>query len=116
MCHVLIIEDDWFIAEHIEEVARDGGATSVDRAETEADAICAAVANPPSVILSDVQLAEGTGPAAVWEIRSRLGPCPVIFITATPEACEPCDYAAAILRKPIAPPEVIRIFQTVAPV
>ena len=60
MCHVLVIEDEWIIGEHIEAIAREGGASSVDRAETEQEAIDAALANPPAVILSDVKLAEGT--------------------------------------------------------
>ena len=116
MCHVLVIEDDWLIAEHIEMIARESGASSVDRAETEQEAIDAALANPPAVILSDVKLAEGTGPNAVWTIREQLGPCPVIFITGTPEACEPCDYAHAILDKPLQPHSIIDAFRAVAPV
>ncbi len=76
MCHVLVIEDEWLIGEHIEAIAREGGASSVDRAETEQEAIDAALANPPAVILSDVKLAEGTGPNAVWAIRKRLGRVP----------------------------------------
>ncbi len=116
MCHVLVIEDEWLIGEHIEAIAREGGASSVDRAETEQEAIDAALANPPAVILSDVKLAEGTGPKAVWAIRSRLGPCPVIFITGTPEACEPCDYAHAILDKPLQPHRIIDAFRAVVPV
>lgn len=39
MCHVLIIEDDPFIAMHIEDVLRDGGAATVVIAITEGDAI-----------------------------------------------------------------------------
>ena len=116
MCHVLVIEDEWLIGEHIEAIAREGGASSVDRAETEQEAIDAALANPPAVILSDVKLAKGTGPNAVWAIRERLGACPVIFITGTPEACEPCDYAHAILEKPLQPDRIISAFRAVAPV
>ena len=116
MCHVLIIEDEWLIGEHIEVIAREHGASSVDRAETEQEAIAAAMANPPAVILSDVKLAEGTGPNAVQAIRAQLGPCPVIFITGTPEACEPCDYAHVILDKPLAPSKIIAAFRAVAPI
>ncbi|RYY15459.1 MAG: response regulator [Alphaproteobacteria bacterium] len=115
MCHVLVIEDDWLIGEDIECVARDNGATSVDRAETEADAVALALARPPAVILSDVQLLEGTGPLAVLAIREHLGPLPVIFITATPDACQPCDYAATILRKPIMLAEVSQAFLAILP-
>jgi CheY-like chemotaxis protein len=116
MCHVLVIEDEWLIGEHIEAIALDAGATTVDRAETEQQAVAAAIASPPAVILSDVRLAEGTGPGAVATIRERLGPCPVIFITGTPEACEPCDYAHAILEKPLQPYSIAEAFRQVAPV
>jgi len=116
MCHVLIIEDEWLIGEHIEAIARDSGASSVDRAVSEREAVRAALAHPPAIILSDVNLAEGTGPAAVWAIRTHLGPCPVIFITGTPEACEPCDYAHAILNKPLEPLRIEQAFREVAPV
>lgn len=115
MCHVLVIEDEWLIGEHIEEIARGNGASSVDRAETERDAVNAALANPPALILSDVKLAEGTGPGAVWTIREQLGPCPVIFITGTPEACEPCDYAHAILGKPLQPSQIGEAFRAAVP-
>lgn len=116
MCHVLVIEDDWLIGEHIEAILRDGGASSVDRAESEQEAMAAATANPPAVILSDVKLAEGTGPSAVWTVREQLGPCPVIFITGTPQECEPCHYAEAILDKPLAPRKIMEAFRAVAPV
>ena len=116
MCHVLVIEDEWFIGEHIEGIVRECGASSVDRAETEQEAINAAFAKPPAVILSDVRLAEGTGPNAIWAIRARVGPCPVIFITGTPEDCEPCDYAHAILAKPLDPDKIMAAFRQVAPI
>lgn len=115
MCHVLVIEDDWLIGEEIEWIARCNGAVSVDRAETEALAIAAALSHVPDVIFSDVRLSEGTGPQAVTQIMYQLGPMPVIFITATPDACEPCDYAAAILHKPASSTEIATIFRSVAP-
>lgn len=115
MCHVLIIEDEWLIGEHIEAIAREAGASSVDRAETEQGAIEAAFANPPAVILSDVKLTEGTGPNAVWAILARFGPCPVKFITGTPEACKPCDYGHVILHKPLSPHKIIEAFRADAP-
>ncbi|GAA0463314.1 response regulator [Sphingomonas molluscorum] len=115
MCHVLVIEDEWLIAEYVCELALSAGATSIDQAATQSDAVAAATKNPPAVILSEVQLAEGTGPLAVVEIMEQLGDVPVIFITGTPEACEPCHYAAAILSKPIDPHEVVGAFRKIAP-
>lgn len=115
MCHVLVIEDEWIIAEHVAEIAREAGATSIDMAETEQDAIEIARLRPPAVILSDVNLAQGTGPGAVAVIRAEMGPLPVIFITGSPDDCSYCDYAAAVLSKPLAPQEITATFQRIAP-
>ena len=101
MCHVLIIEDEPFIAMAIQEMLEDEGATSFDFAVTQADAIDAALAHRPDLITSDVKLVEGTGPLAVAEIHARLGTVPVIFISATPGECEPCDPPGVVLGKPI---------------
>jgi CheY-like chemotaxis protein len=84
MCHVLIIEDEPFIAMNIQTMLEEAGATSFDFAVTEAEAVAAALAHPPGLITSDVNLVEGTGPAAVARIHARLGEMPVIFISATP--------------------------------
>lgn len=116
MCHALVIEDEWLVAEYVEQIARDAGATSVDQATTQQDAIAAALANPPAIILSDVKLAEGTGPLAVVEIMATLGSIPTIFITGTPEACEPCDHAHAIISKPVDPNALKTAFRQAAPI
>ena len=101
MCHVLIIEDEPFIAIGIQMMLEDEGATSFDIAVTEAEAIAAALAHPPELITSDVKLIEGTGPLAVAEIHRRLGRVPVIYISGTPDQCEPCDPAGIVLCKPV---------------
>lgn len=116
MCHALVIEDEWIIADYVEQIARDAGATSVDHASTQRQAIDAALANPPAIILSDVNLAEGTGPRAVIEIMGRLGAIPTIFITGTPDDCAPCDHAHAILAKPVDPRLLTTAFREAAPV
>ena len=115
MCHVLVIEDEPLIAYQVCDLASDAGATSTEIATTPSEALAVALARPPAVILSDVKIIDGTGPEAVEEIRSRLGPVPVIFITGTPEACVACDYAAAILTKPMVNHQVVSAFREVAP-
>ncbi|RZL17589.1 MAG: response regulator [Sphingomonas sp.] len=115
MCHVLIIEDDPIVAMHLSLLAEDAGATSIGMADTEADACIAAQAQRPDVILSDVRLFEGTGPGAVARIRTDLGPIPVIFVTGTPEECNACDYAAAILTKPVNDRALVAAFVQIAP-
>ena len=100
MCHALIIEDEPLVAMLIEEALEMAGATTVDIAETEAQAIQLAVKHRPAVITSDVRLVEGSGPEAVQQIKERLGDIPVIFITGSPQECEPCD-AGPVLMKPV---------------
>lgn len=85
MCHVLVIEDNLLTAEVIGDLAREAGASSVVLTAAEAEAILSAYDTKPAVILSDVRLAEGSGPRAVRAIVHGLGPIPVIFITGTPD-------------------------------
>lgn len=103
MCHVLIIEDEPVIAEYIGAVAADAGASTFSFAATEREAIDAAQVEAPRVILSDVRLAQGTGPGAVREIAKSLGPVPVIFITGTPAEIDDCGCPSSVLVKPVEP-------------
>ncbi len=114
MCHVLIIEDDAIAALDIHDTLRGAGATSFSFAETERDAVRLARETPPDLITSDVMLASGSGPSAVELIRGELGPCPVIFITATPDQCQPGD-GHHILEKPFATDVLKTLFCSVAP-
>lgn len=111
MCHVLIIEDEWFISEFLTELAEEAGATSVATAITEDEAVAAAREQTPSIILSDVSLQAGTGPHAVRTIMAEAGEIPVIFITGTPDACEPCDPPGVILCKPVHRSLVVETFR-----
>lgn len=115
MCHVLIIEDEWVVAEDLTDLAGRAGATSVVTACTEDEAVQAAHERKPDIILSDVHLLAGTGPHAVQTIIAALGEIPVIYITATPEACRPCDPSAVILHKPIDAACVMATIRRLAP-
>ncbi len=116
MCHVLIIEDEWFISEYLTQLAEEGGATSIATAMTEDEAVAAARERTPSIILSDVSLLVGTGPGAVQTITAEAGEIPVIFITGTPEDCRPCSPPGVILCKPIQRHLVVDTFRRLAPV
>ena len=116
MCHVLVIEDDFFIADYIVQLIEGAGATSVAHAASEGEACDEARRQRPSLIMSDVKLIEGTGPRAVRTILAELGPIPVIFVTGTPEDCEPCDAPAVVLGKPIDERQVLHHFRALAPV
>ena len=101
MCHVLIIEDEILVALNLQQLLAEHGATSFDIAETEAEAIAAASIRPPKFISSDVRLKEGSGPKAVQTIFKKSGVVPVIFVTATPEVCDPCDPPGRVMTKPL---------------
>ena len=115
MCHVLVIEDDWLIADYIAHLLETAGATSIAIAVTQAGALAAAHVNLPGLITSDVQLAEGTGPLAVQAIIAAFGPIPIIFVTGTPEACHPREAGMAILGKPVDDQLLAATFRRMAP-
>lgn len=115
MCHVLVIEDDFLIAEHIIQLAHEGGATSIAQADTQEGAITAARSHKPDVIMSDVKLTRGTGPLAVQAIIAEHGATAVIFITGSPESCRPCESPAVIITKPIRDQSVVEAFRRLAP-
>lgn len=115
MCHVLIIEDQWIVADHIARLAEDAGATSVVITATECDAMDAARERRPAIILSDVNLLEGTGPSAVAGVIAEHGSIPVIYITAMPADCEPCSAGVVILKKPVDEAELAVAFKRLAP-
>ncbi len=110
MCHVLIIEDEPFIAMDLQQLLESQGATSFDFADSEDEAIASALARRPDIITSDVKLAHGTGPHAITSIHERLGAIPVIFITGTPDECHPCNPPGVVLGKPINARDVIEAF------
>lgn len=82
---VLIIEDEPLIANHLADIVRQGGHQIVANATTAGEARDAYALHHPTLILSDVQLADGSsGIDAVDEIL-RLGPVAFIFITGFPQ-------------------------------
>jgi CheY-like chemotaxis protein/DNA-directed RNA polymerase specialized sigma24 family protein len=82
---VLIIEDEPLIAIDIEEIVTSLGHTSLGVARTRQEAVSMATHLKPQLILSDIQLADGSsGIDAVNDILKSFN-VPVIFITAYPE-------------------------------
>lgn len=110
MCHVLIIEDEALIAMMIEDCLLESGATTVEFAASEDDAVAAAQQHRPDFITSDVRLLEGTGPQAIAKIKARYGDIPVLYITASPGECADCS-SDAIVPKPFNAVEVGRRFR-----
>ena len=82
---VLIIEDELFVAADLEAIVEDLGHTVVGMATTRANAVSLALEYRPDIILSDVQLADGSsGLEAATEIAEHHA-APTVFITAYPE-------------------------------
>lgn len=82
---IMIIEDEPFIAMDIEDIVTGLGHEVVGIARTKAEALKICASEKPSMVLADIQLADGSsGIDAVNEILHDAS-MPVIFITAFPE-------------------------------
>jgi CheY-like chemotaxis protein len=82
---ILIIEDEPLIAMDLESLVTEVGHRVLGVARTHAEAVAAVAARQPSLVLADIQLADGSsGLEAVNEILTTIN-VPVIFITAYPE-------------------------------
>ena len=82
---VLIIEDEALIALDLEALVENLGHKVIGVARTRTEAVTIARTKPPGLILSDIQLADGSsGLGAVDDLLNTFE-VPVIFITAYPE-------------------------------
>lgn len=83
---ILVIEDEAIIALDLQSIIADMGHAITGVARTHDGAVSLARKERPDLILSDIQLADGSsGIEAVNEILAAAGDIPVIFITAFPE-------------------------------
>lgn len=83
---IMIIEDEAIISLHIKKIVKEMGHDVTGVARKHSDAVKLAARERPDLILSDIQLADGSsGVEAVNEILRDAGDIPVIFITAFPE-------------------------------
>ncbi len=81
---VMIIEDEPLIASHLEDIVRQSGHEIVAYAATAIEARAAYDKYRPTLVLSDVQLADGSSGVDAVDDILRIDPVPVIFITAFP--------------------------------
>lgn len=98
--HILIIEDDLLVAMDIQSCVEDMGTVSTDVASSEYDAVRLALIRRPELIISDVRVAQGSGPAAVRRISEHQGLIPVLYVTGSPEAVTRTDPGARVIVKP----------------
>lgn len=83
---VLVIEDEAIIAMDLQDIVAEMGHAITGVARTASGAVQLAGKERPDLILSDIQLADGSsGIDAVNEILQAAADIPVIFITAFPE-------------------------------
>jgi len=115
MCHVLIIEDEWLIADHTAQLVEAAGNHTIAFAGSEDDAVAQAQAHQPMVIISDVNLGSGSGLSAVKRILASLGEIPVMFVTGEPRGFEPHLAATPVLHKPVDDQLLIATFRAIAP-
>ncbi len=99
--HVLIIEDEILIAFEVEALLAEQGFTSFDIADSPADALALAIANPPDLITADYRIVGGTGVEAVEAIQRQLGRIPVVYVTGNSDLVK--DRLKPIVGKPISP-------------
>ena len=82
---ILIVEDEALIALHLEALVKSLGHTVVGLAATCKEAVALAEHHRPQLILTDIQLSDGSsGLDAVNEILSHFE-VPIIFVTGHPE-------------------------------
>lgn len=99
--HVLVIEDEAPMGMDLALFFTELGADSCDLAATEGEALRAARAHHPDLVTADVDLADGSGLAAVQSIRAEIGAVPVVYLTASPDAAIAQDENTHVLSKPI---------------
>ena len=97
--HALIIEDDYFTVEAIEDALRKLGYTSFADASSVTEAVEAAGRRCPDLLIAKHRLMNGTGTDAVLAIcKGR--EIAVVFVTATPSAVRERLPYALVVTKP----------------
>ena len=104
---LLLVDDD----EDIRAIARIslervGGWTVVPAASAD-EAVAAASAQPPDVVLLDVMMHDADGPATLERLRPLIGGVPVVFLTAKTQSADLDRLmglgAAGVIAKPFDP-------------
>lgn len=102
---ILIVEDEFLIADHLAAMVDDMGLAVCGIADTADGAIAMAVEHRPGAVLMDVRLkGRKDGIDAAQSIHGSVG-CPIIFVTGSRESSTVArineDHPAAILFKPV---------------
>jgi DNA-binding response OmpR family regulator len=97
--HALIIEDEWFIVDAVEEALQQIGFSSFAEAYSVGEAVAAARRRCPDLIVANHHLVDGTGTDAVLAICSGQE-IPVVFVTASGPDVRSALPDAIVVSKP----------------
>jgi two-component system, response regulator PdtaR len=98
--HAFIIEDNYLIAQSLQDMLESLGFTSFSFARSEDAAVAGANEQKIDLITADVRLLPGDGVAAVKAICARRA-IPVIFITGYKEELLDRVPSASVIQKPV---------------
>jgi len=105
---ILVVEDDAMIGLLLAETLTGLGHEVCGIEATEAGAVAAAARHKPDLMIVDVNLAEGTGTAAMERI-TRIGPIPHLFMSGrTRQAAMPGEV---LLSKPFREADLLRAIE-----
>ena len=96
---ILLVEDDGMISMLMTMMLEEMGFNVCATASSEADAIREAERTVPDLIVTDVNLAKGSGTAAIAAI-CRKRPTPHVFVSADAGAARDLNPNALVLEKP----------------
>jgi len=107
---ILIVDDDLSILEVERAVLVEEG-YKVSEARNGAEALVALEADPPSMIVLDVQMPGIDGPTFSRELRKRLRHVPLVILTGAADPKREADRcnAEAYLRKPFHADDLLRL-------
>ena len=102
--HAIIIEDDYLIAQSIQDLLSGLGFTAFSFARSEDAAVAGAAEQSFDLITADARLVPGDGIRAVETICAGR-PIPVIFVTGYAEDIHNRVHGALVVGKPLREPE-----------
>lgn len=119
MPKILIVEDDWMIADHLKAVIEKLGYSVCGLAASAGEAVELARAEQPAAILMDVRLSgPRDGIDAAIEI-GRITPAPIVFVTGSSDtetlARIRAGSCATVLFKPLLRSELTEVLARVCP-
>lgn len=104
--HAFIIEDDYLIAQSLQDMLEPLGFTEFSFARSEDAAVFGADTKNIDLITADVRLLPGSGVTAVETICAKRS-IPVVFVTGYAEELQDRAPAATVIQKPVDEAELV---------